>query len=237
MTIRSPFLRRITLPPSERDEYPFDVPVVKAGLELEFTRPVTFLCGENGSGKSTVLEALAIHCGYGIHGGNRDHRVGDQDGDVAPLARSMKASWSSKAATGFFLRAESMFQFATWLDDLGAGAERSLNRQSHGEAFLALVRNRFGRRGLYILDEPEAALSPQRQLALLALLGELERSGRAQFVIATHSPLLMAYPGSTFLWIEGDTIVEKNYKATVHFQVLKRFFADPDDYVARFLAD
>lgn len=236
MAIRAPFLRRISSPPGDSDEYPFSVPILKDGLELEFDRPVTFLCGDNGSGKSTVLEALAMHCGFSVYGGNRDHRVGEQDVDVTPLAQAMKASWSLKVTSGFFMRAESVFQFGNWLDAVG-NQNRSLNEQSHGEAFLALVQNRFGRQGLYILDEPEAALSPQRQLTLLALLQDLERSGRAQFIIATHSPLLMAYPGSTFYWIDDDGITEKNYKATVHFQVLKRFFADPDDYVAKFLAD
>lgn len=237
MAIEAPFLRRLVLPRCEEADYPFDVPLVREGFDLEFDRPVTFLCGENGSGKSTLLETLALICGFGIGGGNRDHATGQQDVDVAPLARRLGASWSLKVSKGFFLRAENLFRFASDIDGLAWRRGHTLNEISHGEAFLTVVKERFGERGIYILDEPEAAMSPQRQLALLAITRDLERTGRAQFIIATHSPLLMAYPGATFLWIDEDRLVEKSFRATPHFRILSRFFADPERYVAEFLDD
>jgi predicted ATPase len=142
------------------------------------------------------------------------------------------------------MRAESFFHFAGYIDELaretGKGIYRSyggksLHSQSHGEAFLSLFNNRIGKKGVYLLDEPEAALSPQRQLALLGILDRLEKSGEAQVIIATHSPLLMAFPRSKLLMIRDGEISEERFRSTTHYQILARFFANPEKYVADFL--
>jgi len=144
------------------------------------------------------------------------------------------------------LRAESFFNFANYIDELAkeegpiaynAYNGKSLHAQSHGEAFLTLFLNRFGRRGIYLLDEPESALSPQRQLAFIKILMELTRSGDHQVVMATHSPMLMAIPESTLLFIDGTKLVERNFRATEHYSILRRFLDDPDKFFAELMAD
>src|SRR6266705_326607 len=185
-----PFLRQIETIPErvEPGRYPFNIPCLAGGLHLTFTSDVTFLVGENGSGKSTILEAIAEKCGFNLSGGNRDHQylLGR---NLSDLAQACRVVWNRKAVEGFFMRAETFFNFATYLDEIGstfsAYGGKSLHEQSHGESFLSLFVNRF-ESGLYILDEPEAALSPARQLSFLAIIRDLERSGRAQFIIATH---------------------------------------------------
>lgn len=243
--MRAPFLQKVALKsPLPEGKFPFDVPVIRNGLNLNFDSPVTFICGENGSGKSTIIEALALHCGFNITGGSRNHALGESDSDVSPLLRHLQFSWSVKVLNGFFMRAESFFQFAGYIDELaretGQGIYRSyggksLHAQSHGEAFLSLFGNRIEKRGLYLLDEPEAALSPQRQLGLLGILDDLERTGDAQFIIATHSPLLMALPRSKLLFIRDGEISEEKFRSTTHYQVMARFFANPERYIADFL--
>lgn len=209
------------------------------GLDLTFSNPVTVFVGENGSGKSTLLEAIACHCGFNVSGGNRNH-VYDQTVDVEPLAKALTFSWRPKVSQGFFLRAESFFNFAGYLDEMSSHAGpvvydsyggSSLNRQSHGEAFLSLFENQFDRKGIYILDEPEAALSPLRQIQLLAILHALEETGEAQVIMATHSPILMAYPNADLLYLEGDTIRNADYRETAHYRITRRFLENPDAYL------
>lgn len=163
----APFLRRITTLPEkiDRTTYPFNVPAFSRGIDLDLRSKVTFFVGENGSGKSTLLEALAECCGFNPEGGNRDHHRAVFAGR-SPLAQALRLSWLPKVTEGFFMRAESFYNFATYIDgvsDLRAYGGRSLHEQSHGESFISLFTNRF-EQGIYILDEPEAALSPQRQL-------------------------------------------------------------------------
>lgn len=247
VTLQAPFLKRVLLPPSAGEGYPFSVPLVRRGFDLHLTKPVTLICGENGSGKSTLIESLALHCGFSITGGSRNHNLGTENVDIGPLQDRLTFSWSVKVSSGFFVRAESFFHFSNVIDDLARqpGGEviydgyggSSLHAQSHGEGFLSLFTHQLGRKGIYILDEPEAALSPQRQLALLRIIHELARTGQAQFIIATHSPMLMATPEAALLYIHGDEIAERNFRETPHFQVMARFFADPEDYVASVLKD
>jgi predicted ATPase len=243
---KAPFLRRIVLTPVEGVRYPMTVPVVRKGFDLALDRAVTVICGENGSGKSTLIESVALHCGFSVRGGNRNHNLNEPKTDIAPLQEHFRFSWDLKVNTGFFVRAESLSQFADHIDELAreTGEEiyhsyggASLHAQSHGEAFLSVFSHQLNRRGVYILDEPEAALSPQRQLALLRIIHQLAQTGNAQFIIATHSPLLMAYPDAQLLYINQGEISARKLTATPHFQVMARFFADPRGYVASILEE
>lgn len=235
MAMHAPFLREITLKEMERDTaaFPFTIPSLQSGqLQIPFPSPVTFFVGENGSGKSTVLEAIAVGCGFNPAGGNRNN-VYDYIPTESSLASQLRLVWNFKMTQGFFLRAESFFNFASHIDDLkenGGQGEcaydpyggKSLHQQSHGESFMALFEHRFNR-GIYLLDEPEAALSPVRQLKFLARLDALVKSGNAQFIIATHSPMLLSYPGATIYKFDENGINTVSYTETEHFTVTKDF--------------
>jgi len=230
----SPFLTHVELN-QERVRpgvHPFELPIIERGFPISFTTPVTFLVGENGSGKSTLLEALAWSVGFGAHGGNRDHQfVADTEGHA--LGRALKLTWRQRTVEGFFLRAETFFDFAKHLESVGStfssygGAP--LNTRSHGEAFLALFEHRF-EDGLFILDEPEAALSPQRQLALLRILHRLSVPRAAQFIIATHSPILIAFPGATVLSLDDGRVTPVDYRETDHYQLTRDFLEAPERF-------
>ena len=236
----SPFLTHIALR-EERVEpgHPFDLPVLREGLNLELTTPVTFLVGENGSGKSTLLEALAWSVGFGSQGGNRDHHFDDRD-DGYRLGRALRLGWRQRTTSGFFLRAETFFNFATSLEEVGSTFARyggeSFHARSHGEAFLALFEHRF-EDGFYLLDEPEAALSPQRQLAFLRILHRLAAPKIAQFVIATHSPMLLAFPGATVFSLDGGRISTVRYDETDHYQLMRTFLESPERFFRHLFED
>ena len=193
--------------------------------------------GENGSGKSTLLEAIAIAWGFNPEGGSRDLRFTTRDSHSALHKHLRLSRGRRRAGDGFFLRAESFYNLASTVDELGGTryGKKSLHEQSHGESFLALVTNRFNGSGFYVLDEPEAALSPTRQLSLLALLHDLVIDG-AQFLIATHSPILMAYPHATIFTMGEEGPREVSYRATEHFTVTRRFLNDPDAMLKTLLA-
>jgi predicted ATPase len=235
-----PFLRRITLLEelADRSRHPFDVRVFQHGIDLELRSNVTFFVGENGSGKSTLLEAIAKCSGYGAQGGGRDHNVAREDEGPPDLASALRLSWSPKVTDGFFMRAESFFNFASYIDQVSNlsryGGVR-LHEQSHGESFLALFANRF-KKGLYILDEPEAALSPQRQLSFLKIIHDLDTAGQAQFLIASHSPILLAYPSAILLDLDGDRIAPVAYEDTAHYQVTKQFLDSPGRFLKHLFA-
>jgi predicted ATPase len=217
--------------------YPFTIPALRDGLDLELRSNVTFLVGENGSGKSTLLEAVATCCGFSPEGGGRDHSFATRAESV-DLAAALRLSWLPKVTDGFFMRAESFFNFATYLDQVSTLERyggRSFHEQSHGESFLALFTNRFDR-GIYILDEPEAALSPKRQLSFLKIVHDLEAAGRAQFLIASHSPILLAYPGATLLGLDGGPIREVRYDETEHYNLTKEFLASPERFLKHLFA-
>lgn len=211
--------------------HPFDIPVLDR-LSLRLSTPVTYFVGENGSGKSTLLEGLAWSVGFGMQGGNRDHQF-EEGADGHALGRALDLSWRQRTTSGFFLRAETFYNFSTYLESVGSTFRtyggQSFHTKSHGEAFLALFEHRF-EDGLYILDEPEAALSPQRQLALLRILHQLTAPRIAQFIIATHSPMLLAFPGATVLSFDGGTIQEVDYRDTDHYRLTRSFLESPDRF-------
>jgi len=212
-------------------QHPFSVRAFSHGIDLTFRTNVTFFVGENGSGKSTLLEALAEVCGFSPEGGNRDHHR-EAMAERSSLAKALRLSWLPKVAEGFFMRAESFYNFATYIEqvsDLRAYGGKSLHEQSHGESFLSLFAHRF-EQGIYILDEPEAALSPQRQLSFLSLVHQLETPGHAQFLISTHSPILLAYPGAALFSLDGDSIREIAYRDTEHYRVTRDFLNAPERY-------
>ncbi len=237
----APYLRSIASMSDQFDRsssHPFDVPSFAGGINLEFSTNVTFLVGENGSGKSTLLEAVAEICGFNPEGGNRDHQR-EVFADRSELSQALRLSWSRKVTEGFFMRAESFYNFATYSDRVSHPAAyggKLLHHQSHGESFLALFEHRF-EQGLYLLDEPEAALSPQRQLSFLRIIHELANPGHAQFIIATHSPILLAYPGARLYGFGEDGIREVAYKETDHYQVTRDFLNSPDRYFKYLFAD
>lgn len=235
---RAPFLREVRYRrPDSASGHPFDLPLLAKDLEVRFERPITFLVGENGTGKSTLLEAIAVSAGFHVRSGGRN-QVYDDGNETPRLAASLELAWLPKVAQGFFLRAESFYDFAGYLDELSLTSPgalipyggRSLKAQSHGESFLSLFRHRVGT-GLYVLDEPEAALSPSRQLSLLRILHDLEATGQAQFLIATHSPILMAYPGSAIFSLDGTCITPIDYRETEHYRLTRDFLLEPDRYL------
>ena len=222
---------------SDTGRHPFNIRAFSDGLDLELRSNVLFLVGGNGSGKSTLLEAVAKCCGFNPEGGGRDHHFQTR-ADSIDLASALRLSWLPKVTDGFFMRAESFYNFATYLDQVSTLQRYgglSLHEQSHGESFLALFVNRFDR-GIYILDEPEAALSPQRQLSFLRIIHDLETGGRAQFLIASHSPILLAYPDATLLSLDGGPIHEVRYKETEHYKLTKEFLDSPERFFKHLFA-
>lgn len=233
-----PFLIKAkTLENNFPNRYPFTVKAIASGFEINFKSNVTFLVGENGSGKSTILEAIADLIGFNLSGGTKNSNYSYKNTE-SDLSDFMRLTWKAKVSKGFFMRAESFFNFASYLDELqeenrgidvyGSYGGKSLHHQSHGESFLALFQH-LPNKGIYILDEPEAALSPQRQLTFLAIINELEKSGNAQFIIATHSPILLSYPNAIVLNLDNN-LKEINYKETEHFILTKEFLNNPDSY-------
>lgn len=230
---RAPFLQNVRTLPEKIDPatYPFTIPAFARGIDLTLTSPVTFFVGENGSGKSTLLEALAEGCGFNPEGGSPDHQRETTAGR-SPLLEALRLTWRPKVTKGFFLRAESFYNFATYIEgvsNMQAYGGKSLHAQSHGESFLALFAHRFDQ-GVFILDEPEAALSPQRQLSFLKIVHDLATTGRAQFLIATHSPIILAYPGAVLFSLDGDAIEEIAYRDTKHYLITRDFLNSPERF-------
>ena len=231
-----------------KDNYLKELSVVKHLVEKEgihFRKPVTFLVGENGVGKSTLIEAIAVACGFNPEGGtinfNFSTRISHSDlHNYLTISRGYK-----KHRDGFFLRAESFYNVASNIEDMDEGVSLgapvissyggvSLHKQSHGESFMSLVENRFGGNGLYILDEPEAALSPMRMMRLLCYMQKLVNDN-SQFIISTHSPILMTFPNAEILEITEDGINSVDYKETEHFLITKRFMDAPEKMIESLL--
>lgn len=232
--VGSPFLTHVSLKPEKVQPgvHPFTIPLLERGLDLTLSAPVTFLVGENGSGKSTLLEALAWALGFNAQGGNKDNSYAE-GADGHALGSALWLSWRQRVSDGFFLRAETFFNFASYLEDVGstflAYGGKSFHEQSHGEGFLALFENRL-EDGVYLLDEPEAALSPGRQLTFLSILYQLASMKVAQFIIATHSPILLTLPGATVLSIEEGQFRQVSYRDTEHYQLTRDFLNAPERF-------
>ncbi|WHH61633.1 AAA family ATPase [Petroclostridium sp. X23] len=205
-------------------EYPFCLTAVRNLHELEFHPNVTFIVGENGTGKSTILESIAVAYGFNPEGGTKNFSFSSNNTHSDLYKHIKLVKGIKRPRDGFFLRAESFYNLATNIDELEVIESYggvSLHQQSHGESFFAVFMNRFSGQGLYILDEPEAALSPSRQMAMLARIHELVEQ-ESQFIIATHSPIIMAYPNSRILQVE-ENFNEVKYEQTEHYQTMRTF--------------
>jgi len=234
-----PYLQHIGIASDAKvdyDDYPYSIPAVRELQLLRFHADVTFFVGENGSGKSTILEAIAMALGFGEQGGNRDMKLMTSYKTVSPLHQTLKMSRSFKLPKdGYFLRAESLFNVASFLERIGSPS-RSLHACSHGEAFMEVLLNKMRGNGLYLLDEPEAALSPNRQLAALRAIHDLVKR-ESQFIIATHSPILLAYPGAKIYQFHAEGISEIAYEDTEHYAVTRDFLNHTDRRIQQLLSD
>ena len=229
-------LRKVTFHPDRfpvRDRYPFSLEILHRTPCLEFTRPVTFFAGENGTGKSTVLKAIARAAGIHIWGEIEHSRV-ERNRYEEALFQTLGLEWADGPAPGSFFASQSFRNYAVLLDEWAAADPMQLDRfngksplaQSHGQSLMSYFRSRYGIRGLYFLDEPETALSPRSQLELLDLLDQMGRAGHAQFLIASHSPLLLACPGAEILSFDTAPIRPIAYWDTEHYRVYKRFLEE-----------
>lgn len=207
------------------DSYPFSIPAVREIGNIDFHPNVTFLVGENGSGKSTVMEGIAVALGFGAEGGTKNVQFRTAD-SVSPLHDSLRLARGVPAPRdGYFLRAESFFNVATYMDETGyleGYGGKSLHTQSHGESFMAVLLNKLKGNGIYLLDEPEAALSPSRQLAALSAIHQLVED-HSQLIIATHSPILLSYPHAKIIQFDKTGVSEVNFEDTEHFVVTRDF--------------
>jgi predicted ATPase len=238
----APYLRKIWLDKAKignPSSYPFCLPIFKDDFEIGFEHPITIIVGENGIGKSTVLEGIAANAGYDPAGGGKGYMPVDHsralESSGGDLAKALQAAWRPKITNGWFFRAESFFTVARYLDeaalDVGKPAPDFLSH-SHGEGFLRFFEERCRRQGIYFFDEPESALSPSRQLDFLKLLWRMEASKQCQVIMATHSPLLMAYPGAQLMRMTKYAIEKVRLEETDHFRLMREFCFNPQDFVA-----
>lgn len=249
MQLSGPILDKVQVKFAENVDFkafPFNLSVIQNLSDITFTSQVTFIIGENGTGKSTILEALASKVGFGKEGGSKNVNFSTADdihGNQADsLASQLILSWRKKPKDGYFFRAESFFNVANFFENMAKDplvgdsaynsyGGKSLHVQSHGESFLAFFTNRLGEGGFYILDEPEAALSPQRQLSLLKIINDLCKNSETQFIIATHSPILLAYPEATIFSCDGECLEMIEYEKTPHYEITKGFLDNPKIYL------
>lgn len=219
--------------------YPYNMPAVRDIGSIDFHPNVTFFVGENGSGKSTVLEGIALALGFGAEGGTLNVQMQTAQ-TVSPLHSSLRlARGVPKPRDAYFLRAESFFNVATYMDETGyldSYGGKSLHTQSHGEAFMAVLLHKLRGDGIYLLDEPEAALSPNRQLAALRAIHQLVEA-QSQFIIATHSPILLAYPRAKIMLFSSSGVREVSYEETEHFVVTRDFLNNHAQRVRQLLRD
>jgi predicted ATPase len=233
----APYLRRVWLEPSRitnREAYPFCLPLLRDDFELSFDRSITIIVGENGTGKSTLLEGIAVLAGYDEAGGGKGYMPVDHSGALevmgGQLSEALRASWLPKITNGWFFRAESFFSVARYLDSVGSPTADFLSH-SHGEGFLRFFEERCQRQGIFIFDEPESALSPSRQMEFLKLMRRMENIGHCQIIMATHAPMLMAYPGARLLRLTKYGLEQVGVRETDHYKVMREFCEDPAGFV------
>jgi predicted ATPase len=238
----APYLKRIWLDPAAIDNpeaYPFCLPFLRGEFTLEFEQAITIIVGENGTGKSTLLEGIAALAGYDEAGGGKGYRPVDHDRAIevmgGSLSKALRASWLPKITNGWFFKAESFFSVARYLDDAArtyGGRAPDFLSHSHGEGFLRFFEERCQRQGIFIFDEPESALSPSRQIEFLKLLQRMDQSRNSQVIMATHSPILMAYPHARLLRMSPSGLEPTTVEQTDHYRLLREFCADPARFVA-----
>jgi predicted ATPase len=243
INLPAPYLTRIWLEPSRianREAYPFCLPLLKDDFELSFDRAITIIVGENGTGKSTLLEGIAVLAGYDEAGGGKGYMPVDHSQALeemgGQLSTALRASWLPKITNGWFFRAESFFSVARYLDEAGRDAfsgppPPDFLSHSHGEGFLRFFQERCQRQGIFIFDEPESALSPSRQIEFLKLLRRMDQTGHCQVIMATHSPMLMAYPNARLLRLSKYGLEPVTVRETDHYKVMREFCEDPDGFV------
>jgi predicted ATPase len=248
INLPAPYLRRLWLDPSriaDRAAYPFCLPFLGDEFELGFDRPITIIVGENGTGKSTLLEGIAVLAGYDEAGGGKGYMPVDHSKALekmgGQLSKALRASWLPKITNGWFFRAESFFSVARYLDEVAmepgsGGPPPDFLSHSHGEGFLRFFEERCQRQGIFIFDEPESALSPARQIEFLKLMRRMEQSTICQVVMATHSPMLMAYPNARLLRLTKYGLEPVSVEQTDHFKVMREFCDDPAGFVEAAIA-
>jgi predicted ATPase len=243
----APYLKRVWLDSSRVTDpaaYPFCLPFLQQGFELDFDHAITIIVGENGTGKSTLLEGIAALAGYDEAGGGKGYMPVDHSGAVetmgGDLSDALRAAWLPKITTGWFFRAESFFSVARYLDQAAVGAGKippDFLSHSHGEGFLRFFEERCQRQGIFIFDEPESALSPSRQIEFLKLLRRMDRSGICQVIMATHSPMLMAYPGARLLRLSKYGLEPVRIEDTDHYRLMREFWTDPATFIDTMLEE
>ena len=247
INLPAPYLRRVWLDQTRvdnSDAYPFCLPIFKNGFDLSFERAITIIIGENGTGKSTLLEGIAVLAGYDEAGGGKGYRPVDHSQAVevmgGTLAKALRASWLPKITNGWFFRAESFFSVARYLDksaieDPFGGSPPDFLSHSHGEGFLRFFEERCQKQGIFIFDEPELALSPSRQLEFLKLMRKMDQSRISQVIMATHSPMLMAHPGAQLLQLSKYGLDPVTLEDTTHYRLIREFCLDPQGFIAAML--
>jgi predicted ATPase len=247
INLPAPYLRRVWLDPSRVSDpaaYPFCLPFLQREFDLTFEHAITIIVGENGSGKSTLLEGIAAMAGYDEAGGGKGYMPVDHSRAIEAmggrLSQALRASWLPKITTGWFFRAESFFSVARYLDQAAMEGEKrppNFLSYSHGEGFLRFFDERCRRQGIFIFDEPESALSPSRQIEFLKLLRRMDRSGICQVIMATHSPIIMAYPGACLLRLSKYGLDLVTVEDTDHYRLMREFWADPAAFIATMLEE
>ena len=249
INLPAPYLKRVWLDTSRVGDpaaYPFCLPFLQRDFELDFEHAITIIVGENGTGKSTLLEGIAVLAGYDEAGGGKGYMPVDHSQAIETmggrLSQALRASWLPKITNGWFFRAESFFSVARYLDraameDPTLPPPPDFLSHSHGEGFLRFFEERCRRQGIFIFDEPESALSPSRQVEFLKLLRRMEQSGRCQVIMATHSPMLMAYPGARLLRLSKYGLDPVRVEETDHYRLMREFWADPKTFVTMMLEE
>jgi predicted ATPase len=245
INLPAPYLRRVWLDRDEigdPDAYPFCLPFLQKEFDVGFDRAITIIVGENGAGKSTMLEGIAALAGYDEAGGGKGYRPVDHSDAVevmgGRLSKALRASWLPKITQGWFFRAESFFSVARYLDSAAresGGAAPDFLSHSHGEGFLRFFEERCQRQGIFIFDEPESALSPSRQVEFLKLLRRMDQSGMSQVIMATHSPMLMAYPNARLLQLTKYGLDTVRVEDTEHYRLMREFWMNPKTFIETML--